>query len=611
MADRDQIHTFAVKFYNLFADPNTREADVMESLGEECHCLGFEMDYGHPFCEAYSDDALDHAAALQEIVDTIDDPNALGAAIHSKWHGCTHQEGGMLLAIDNRVWFLVAFRRLAALSGEPIRTPDPEQCDMDAAFRHARELNKQERYEEEAELLRGLIGWSQYHPETSGGYEYHSFRDPLESDLYAYYYQLDRDSRPTDLPIGDYYHMLGYALDGMERPLEAREALARALKWNPVAFDSYMEYAYTFAEVGDLDNYFKITRLSYRYAYTSENFADVLRHYGYYYSQIDEFEPAEVCYLMSLAWEPDSENANHNLVYISHRAGHAIGQATRERVRKAAEEYGFPISPDPVILQLSWQHAREQIDAGNWDKARFYLETICDLTDDEEASDLLEQIQDGRLTISETRQNMTGDISTPIIRPALDISTLMSEMRPINMGVSFPKKEYRPCDHIDTPMGTFSVRINGAPALFAHCIDSYKDSEYSAGQPFPVHIVDIDVTDLHPGDIVSCEFSDGSFEFNDSDERSILYSYENERVYLGFCVFDPDPIADGPGLYCYDIADVSERGIRYQIISEPLALEKSKCIRRNIISVAMMWFDKKDSIDSDLLIFMALTDVIW
>lgn len=126
MATDKEIHDFAVKYHNLYSSPKTTEQEVRVGFAEKCFALGFEMDCGHSFDEAYPGVGLGNAEKFDQIVDSITDAHFLGTAIFSYWRYITHwamSGEDDLLSIDNRKWFILAFVRLATITDEKKESP--------------------------------------------------------------------------------------------------------------------------------------------------------------------------------------------------------------------------------------------------------------------------------------------------------------------------------------------------------------------------------------------------------------------------------------------------------------------------------------------------------
>lgn len=120
MSDIKKIHTFAVKWFEKFRDPDINHQEITEHyMGDECAALGFEMDCGNAFAEKYGDASHDHEA-LDRIIEEITDIPLLGSAIFSQWRYFNHwaMGGEDILRFENRAWFLTALGRLIVLTGD-------------------------------------------------------------------------------------------------------------------------------------------------------------------------------------------------------------------------------------------------------------------------------------------------------------------------------------------------------------------------------------------------------------------------------------------------------------------------------------------------------------
>ena len=117
MATREEINAFAREKLALFTDPKTPESMLENPLfGTQCLELGFVMDGGRSFMEAYSPDAFDNAQELARIITSVQDPALLGSAIFSRWRYITQWSMQSLLGEENRSWFITALGRLADIT---------------------------------------------------------------------------------------------------------------------------------------------------------------------------------------------------------------------------------------------------------------------------------------------------------------------------------------------------------------------------------------------------------------------------------------------------------------------------------------------------------------
>jgi hypothetical protein len=164
----------------------------------------------------------------------------------------------------------------------------------------------------------------------------------------------------------------------------------------------------------------------------------------------------------------------------------------------------------------------------------------------------------------------------------------------------FFHKPYKMLDTLVTPFGDVHVEVNGCRTSFRYRVDTYEDHP---GKQIMAHIIDLDFSDLKQGDFIFCGFDSDVLMANDSDERSVLYSCENEKLILGLCAFEPDDCES----YCYELEDYSQKGFGYRIRRAPDEFDETEFYKSKITSLAMSWINKSEYSDPDTTIFLALT----
>ena len=115
--DFDAIYKVALYWDAKFKDSKTTAMEILDGgLGDDCEKLGFIMDCGNAFTETYGK-AAGSLKELQAIIDNVDDIGLLGSLIYSNWRYFNHWawDGASILEPDNRMWFITALGRLAAL----------------------------------------------------------------------------------------------------------------------------------------------------------------------------------------------------------------------------------------------------------------------------------------------------------------------------------------------------------------------------------------------------------------------------------------------------------------------------------------------------------------
>ncbi|MDQ0155453.1 hypothetical protein [Robertmurraya andreesenii] len=125
MANNRQINEFAIKWLEKYRNAKATETEVAEGFADECFALGFEMDCGKSFEDAFPNTkAFSDYTQLKRIINQVEDITLLGSTIFSKWRYITHWSYGEdLLSPENRPWFIIAFSRLMVLSSKDGYSP--------------------------------------------------------------------------------------------------------------------------------------------------------------------------------------------------------------------------------------------------------------------------------------------------------------------------------------------------------------------------------------------------------------------------------------------------------------------------------------------------------
>lgn len=172
----------------------------------------------------------------------------------------------------------------------------------------------------------------------------------------------------------------------------------------------------------------------------------------------------------------------------------------------------------------------------------------------------------------------------------------------------FFHKPYKTIEKLETPFGDIKVTVNGEVVPFRYRIESYEDPEDITAPVVTMHVIDIDLSQLKPDDKIFCGFDYDILEYNDGDERSILYSCENDKQFLGLCAYEPHEWE--LDRCCFQLEDYMSKGFGYRIIVDSKQFDEKEHYQSKIISLAVSWIDKEDYKDADLITFLALTSVI-
>lgn len=119
MATNKEINEFAAKWLEKYKDPTTPFHEFDDAkFGDECFALGFEMDCGKSFEEAFPDvHPFQSEKNLKSILPKVTDAKLLADAIFSHWRYITHWSYcESPNDKQNCPWFIAAFERLVEIT---------------------------------------------------------------------------------------------------------------------------------------------------------------------------------------------------------------------------------------------------------------------------------------------------------------------------------------------------------------------------------------------------------------------------------------------------------------------------------------------------------------
>lgn len=222
--------------------------------------------------------------------------------------------------------------------------------------------------------------------------EYHVFDEFFEEVLYQYRTNPERDIRHAQIPYTEIYLLYGSLLVELERIPDARKALKKGLRWNPVSFKITSEYIETYKMTGDLDQFFYLTKEAFKIAFHSSDVARCYRNLGFYFVEKQLWSEAIACCLLSLQYEHESRQAQSELYYINHATDGSIPEPSMDQMKEYSEKYGFPLGADDDILGISISYGKHYLEQNAPDAARYFLSIAYDLTDNEEIAKMINNL---------------------------------------------------------------------------------------------------------------------------------------------------------------------------------------------------------------------------
>lgn len=222
--------------------------------------------------------------------------------------------------------------------------------------------------------------------------EYHTFNELFEEILFFHLKKPVKQLRQAQLPYAEIYALHGSILFELKRFSEAKHALEKAIRWNPINAAIAFEHAEVCKMLGGMDEYLRLTMEIMAIAFKPQDIARGFRNLGYYFAEMQLYDVAAGCLHLSLAYEKESSVAQSELYYIQRKVGARSIRPTEEQLRQHANHYGFPIGASNDVLGLAYAYGKQALKDKESDRARYFLEIVYGLTDDEEVGTLLESL---------------------------------------------------------------------------------------------------------------------------------------------------------------------------------------------------------------------------
>lgn len=249
------------------------------------------------------------------------------------------------------------------------------------------------------ELMEVLVEKTERNPmyQNDSVTEYFSFETPFEFFMYVQRNECNKEVKWIQYPYAAIYLQYGSLLYDLQRYGEANQMLEKALRWNPMSARILYEYAETFKVMGDNEKFFALSKKAFEIAYTRADIARAYRNLGYYFVEVEKYQAAIGCYLLSLEYDKESKNAQSELYYIHQKTGGSVKEPTLEELEVIAEAEGIPMGLNEDVLGIAVAYGKHFLENDEVDGARAMFEIAYELTRDEAFEKILEDIPEARM----------------------------------------------------------------------------------------------------------------------------------------------------------------------------------------------------------------------
>jgi len=209
---------------------------------------------------------------------------------------------------------------------------------------------------------------------------YMEFREDLEEAYFQFKFEPGKEVRRATGVNPEIFFLLAYVLVEKENLDEALEVLDRGLRFNPLHTKLLFERAEIFKLRKDWKRFKETADLCWEYAYNADDVARVYRDYGYMLIELQKFDAAVCCYLISLNFA-ETDTAQEQVLYISSVTGKAINlQKTIERMEELLVPQDIPIYPNPDMVGIARVLAQWYEKEKKYERALACHQVVFDLT---------------------------------------------------------------------------------------------------------------------------------------------------------------------------------------------------------------------------------------
>lgn len=250
-------------------------------------------------------------------------------------------------------------------------------------------------YDKAIHIMDGLVKEADEMPmfKNDAVSEYYNFFEYFEEILYKLINKPERDVREADYPFAKIYMEQGSLMFEVGNYLKAREALEKAIRWNPANAKIAFEHAETYKATGELDKFFELTKAIFKIAFRPDDVARCYRNLGFYFVEQEEWKVAAGCILMSMRFDKDAKNAQSELYYIATKTGGKLDEPTIEEFEEYAEKYGFPVCGDDNVAGLAYALGERMEKEEEFEGAAYCYEIVYGLSGDDEILALKERME--------------------------------------------------------------------------------------------------------------------------------------------------------------------------------------------------------------------------
>ncbi len=220
--------------------------------------------------------------------------------------------------------------------------------------------------------------------------EYFCFGEPIEEILYIQFNDPEKHIRRNPYDYSVLFYLYGSLLIEKGEIQEAQLALLKSKKWNPANAQIMFELAETCKMLGEFEDFYKITRESYKYIHRKKDLGRFYRNLGYYFIEKKEYDTAAGIYIFSKMYD-DSDFVNEELAYIFSIAGEF--EPTADAFEESVKKYDIPLDISDDLLGITYHLGKKCFEVENYNMAMYYFNIFSEFREDEDVKEKMDKIK--------------------------------------------------------------------------------------------------------------------------------------------------------------------------------------------------------------------------
>ena len=238
------------------------------------------------------------------------------------------------------------------------------------------------RYHEALQLIKSIIADFEaldYFKETDN-VEYFNFENAVQKFLWQSYDGRTKQIGFSFLNVRFIYYSYGWLSIKCNFWNDARRALEKAYKWDPVAVRNIFKLLETYS-LDELDSFFDLLKFAYKFCYTKEDLAECYRGFAHVFIKKQKYKDALCCYKIGRGYNNRPNYMHSELSEIADALGGKIPEVTIEDILRSSEYYDYSIGVNREIFHTATYYGKKFSDAGDKEGAKEFYSILNDFFD--------------------------------------------------------------------------------------------------------------------------------------------------------------------------------------------------------------------------------------